>query len=127
MFLLDSDITIWLLRKNKPVIKAVEKLLAEDVTGISTITIAEVYKNIFPEEEKDTQNFIYKQAVFDVTTEVAKSAGRYWQVHNKKLIGMSITDCIVAATAKDQKATLVTLNTKHFPMSDIKILNPLKK
>lgn len=125
MFLLDSDIVVWVLRNEPKILKAVEKLATKDQLAVSTITIAEIFKNIFPEELPRTNNFFLNNSIFDVTSEIAKQSGYYWQDFHKKLANLSITDCIVAATAKNEKAKLVTLNNKHFPMKDIEVLNPL--
>lgn len=63
---------------------------------------------------------------WDVTASIAKQAGLYWQQYSKRLKNLSLTDCIIAATASIHNSTLVSLNKRHFPMKDIKILNPVK-
>ncbi len=125
MFLLDSDIVVWILRNDVKVTRAIEKLSIQGQLAVSTITIAEIFKNIFPEELPRSNNFFTTNTVFDVTSEIAKQSGYYWQDFHKKLANLSITDCIVAATAKNQNVKVVTLNTKHFPMKDIEVINPL--
>lgn len=124
MYLLDSDIVIWVLRRDKKITRAVDKLTIDDTVGISTITIAEVYKNAFPEEFAETERLISKQIAFSVDSKVARLAGQYWKKFRPKLEKLSLSDTIIAATAKFQDATLVTLNTKHFPMDDIKVISP---
>lgn len=126
MYLLDSDIVVWILRKNQAIISSINKLIEEDTTGVSTITILEIYKNVFPKEISDVEEFFKKQKIIPVTAQIAKDGGWYWQQFHKRLKNLNILDCIIASTAKDQKAKLVTLNTRHFPMSDIKIIDPLK-
>lgn len=126
MYILDSDIVVWYLRGEDRIVEAVERTVKPDETGISTITIAEVYKHIFESEISKTENYLKLQVIIPVDQEIAKSAGFYWQKFSKKLKNLSITDCIVAATAKTQNAPLLTLNTRHFPMKDIKVVSPLK-
>ncbi len=125
MYILDSDIIIWILREKLEVIQAVRNIISHDQTGISTISIAEIYKNVFPEEIPNTEFFISRQQIFVVTTEIAKSSGFYWHQFYKNNQGLSLPDCIIAATAQKEKAKLLTLNGKHFPMKDINIINPL--
>lgn len=126
MYILDSDVVIWVLRGERRVILSLDKMVGKQKTGISTITVAEIYKFAFPSEFTKTKDLIDEQQIFDVTSEIAKEAGLYWNQFHNKLLNLSLTDTIIAATAKIHNATLLTLNTRHFPMTDIKILNPLK-
>lgn len=123
MFLLDSDILIWILRKNDRVINLISKLRKKSQLVISVISIAEIYRNIFPSEIIETEEFLKKHVILDIDTEKAKLAGLYWKEHHKNLQNLSLTDCLIAATANLGDLTLVTLNKKHFPMKDIKLLD----
>lgn len=126
MYVLDSDIIIWILRGDRKIISTLDSLVGKNKTGISTITIAEIYKFTFPSEFVKNSDVIEQHQVFTVTSGIAKEAGLYWNQFHNQLLNLSLTDTIIAATAKAHDATLVSLNTRHFPMSDIKILNPLK-
>lgn len=126
MYLIDTDIIIWVLRENKKYQDFLQKIAKKEPIAISTITIAEIYKNVYPSELVKTEHLIQELLTFDVTPSIAKQAGFYWQQYAKILRNLSITDCLIAATANAQDATLVSLNAKHFPMKDIQVLNPLK-
>lgn len=127
MYIIDSNILIWVLRKNKTFTHFYHSLKHEIVISISTVTIAEIYKNVLPGEFIDVEDLINDFKIWDVTAPIAKQGGLYWQEHSKKFRNIHILDCIIAATAKEYDLTVVTLNTRHFPMSDISILDPLKK
>lgn len=94
--------------------------------SISTITIAEIYKNVFPLEIVRTERIIGDFLHLDVISRIAKEAGLYWKDYSKKIEKINILDCIIAATAKEHKASLITLNIRHFPMDDITVLDPAK-
>lgn len=126
MYVLDSDIVIWILRGDEKVISALDDLVGKSKTGVSTITIAEIYKFAFPSEFFKTAEVIEQHQVFNLTSGIAKEAGLYWNQFHKQLLNLNLIDTIVAATAKAYNAALVTLNTRHFPMADIKVVNPLK-
>lgn len=126
MYLLDTDVLIWVLRGRKDVIDKVSKLKATDNISISVITIAEIYQNIFPSELVEIEEYLSRHIIFEVDQKIAKIGGLYWQQYTKRLKNLSLTDCLIAATANVNNATLVSLNTKHFPMKDIQLLNPLK-
>ncbi|OGK13521.1 hypothetical protein A3A93_00290 [Candidatus Roizmanbacteria bacterium RIFCSPLOWO2_01_FULL_38_12] len=124
MYLIDTDILIWVLRGNKEYQDLLLALKDKAALSISTITIAEIYKNIFPSEIVKTENLFNEFQVWDVTTEVAKQGGLYWQQFVKQLRTLNLTDCLIAATAHINNATLVSLNLKHFPMKDIQVVIP---
>lgn len=115
MYLIDTDILIWVLRKNKKYADLLKNLARKGSLTISTITIAEIYKNIYPAELLKTENLLNELQSFDVTPLIAKQAGLYWQNYSKKLKNLNIIDCLIAATANINEATLVSLNKKHFP------------
>src|SRR3990167_11311918 len=127
MFLLDTDVLIWVLRGKKEIVEKVSKLKEESTLAISVISTAEIYKNVYPSELSITEDYLNEHIVFDVDQKIAKIAGLYWQQYIKRLKNLSLTDCLIAATANVNNLKLVSLNTKHFPMKDIKILNPLRQ
>lgn len=124
MYLIDTDILIWVLRGNKQYENLLQNLKDKGLLSISTITIAEIYKNIFPSEILRTENLLNEFQALDVDSTIAKQGGLYWQQFIKQVKSLSLTDCLIAATANVNNATLVSLNTKHFPMKDIKVFNP---
>lgn len=125
MYLLDSDVLIWVLRGNKKIIDKVLILKDKSALCISVISIAEIYKNIFPSELTGTEDYLNQHIIFEVDEKIAKVAGLYWQQYAKRLKNLSLTDCLIAGTANVKNATLVSLNIKHFPMKDIQLLSPL--
>lgn len=124
MYLIDTDVLIWVLRGNKIYQDFLVKLKDEEPLSISVITIAEIYKNIYPAEMVKTENVLNEFLNLEVNAAVAKQAGLYWQQFIKRLKNLSLTDCLIAATASVNNITLVSLNSKHFPMKDIKVINP---
>lgn len=127
MYLLDTNILVWVLRENKIYVDVYRELKRASTLYISTITIAEIYKNVYPAELVGTEEVLSEFEVWDITAPIAKQGGLYWQQYSKNISNLNILDCLIAATAKEYSLVLVTLNTRHFPMNDIAILNPLKK
>src|SRR5258706_12732747 len=119
MYVIDTDVIIWVLRGDKKYENFLQDIKNKSSLSISTITIAEIYKNIYPTEIVKTENLLQELQTWDVTPVVAKQGGLYWQQYAKKLKTLSLTDCLIAATANVNEATLVSLNKKHFPMNDI--------
>jgi len=123
VYLIDTDILIWVLRGNEKYEEFLQSLKDKNAFSISTVTIAEIYKNIYPSELLKTESVLEEFLTWDVTKSIAKQAGLYWQQYVKQLKNLSLTDCLIAATANVNNLTLISLNIKHFPMNDIKILN----
>lgn len=124
MYLLDTDILIWVLRGRKDIVDKVSQLNKKSALSISAITVAEIYQNVFPSELTITEDHVSKYKHINVDSKIAKIGGLYWQQYSKKLKNLSLTDCLIAATANVHNLTLVSLNTKHFPMKDIQVMKP---
>jgi len=122
MYLIDTDVLIWVLRGNKEYEGLLQDLKNKDALSLSTITIAEIYKNIYPSEIVKVENFLNEFQIWDVTSLIAKQAGLYWQQYTKNLKNLSLTDCLIAGTANINNLVLVSFNIKHFPMKDIMLL-----
>ncbi len=127
MYLIDTNIIIWLIRGDKKYEEIIQRLKFKAPLSISSVTVAEVYKNIFPTEFIETENVLSKFEIWDMTYTIAKQAGLYWKDYVKRFQKLHIIDCIIAATAQEHDLTLLTLNTRRFPMPDIKVLDPLAK
>lgn len=127
MYLIDTNIVIWVIRGNTIYEDILQKLKDKTPLSISTITIAEIYKNVLPGEQLKTEDVLDNFENYEVTSKIAKLSGLYWQQYSKKYKNFSIVDCLIAATARENNLTLLTLNTRHFPMDDINVFDPLKK
>ncbi len=127
MYLIDTDIVIWTLRGNRQYLHILDKLRQKSTLAISTVTIAEVYKNTYPSEMIRTEEVLNEYFVWDVSSMIAKQGGLYWQYYVRKFKNLSILDCIIAATAREHNLAILTLNTRHFPMTDIQAFNPVKR
>ncbi len=126
MYLVDTDVLIWVLRGDEKYKELLQTIKKQGSLCISTITIAEIYKNIYPSEMVKTEEILNEFQTYNVSEPIAKQAGLYWQQYSKKLRNLSLTDCMIAATANIHNLIFLSLNTKHFPMKDIKLFHPGK-
>jgi predicted nucleic acid-binding protein len=62
---------------------------------------------------------------FPVTSAVAEKAAELQRDLRKTGRTIALADCLIAATALLEKATLVTANAKHYPTVSDKITRPL--
>lgn len=126
MYLVDTDILIWVLRGNKKYENLLQNLKDKSPLSVSTVTIAEIYKNLYPSETLKTENLLNEFLTWDITPPIAKMAGLYWQQYSKLLKNLSLIDCLIAGTANVNNLILISLNIKHYPMKDIKIINSME-
>lgn len=89
----------------------------------SVITRLEVLAGTRPGEEKAVSALLDLFKSIPVTDDTAEIAAAYMNRFAKSH-GLTVPDALIAATAKQQQATLATLDTKHFPMKDINIEVP---
>jgi len=123
-FLFDTDILIQYFRDDPNAVQFLEQNDAEFL--ISTITIAELFTGARTEEEANTiDHFCLGFGVISVSEQIARQGGllrqKYYPGH-----GTGLADAIIAATALQSKAALVTFNTKHYPMLE-EILVPYSR
>lgn len=96
---------------------------AKILLACSVITRIELLSGMRPEEEIKLERFLAGFEKIDVTDKIARSAGIYMNKYRKSH-GINMADAIIAASAKHTDSKLYTLNTKHYPMSDIKVVKP---
>ncbi len=89
----------------------------------SVITRIELLCGMRAEEESILERFLAGFERIEVTDQIARSAGIYLNKYRKSH-GVNMADAIIAASAKHTFARLHTLNTKHYPMSDIEVVKP---
>ena len=123
-YLIDSDILIDHLRRRTPLQAYLGELKPAARYGCSAIVVAEVYAGMRPAEEPATRQLIEGLVHFPVTTQVAEKAAEIKRRHGRAGATIALDDCLIAATALLEGATLVTCNAKHYPMVPGKITRP---
>lgn len=124
-YLLDTDALIDFSKGRDP---AYSHILAWINTGgtlaVCAVTVAEFYAGLSTQQAGQWQEFIASLAYWDVSAQAAMRAGqdRYKFASQGRTI--TTTDALIAATASEHEAILVTGNVKDYPMTDI-MLFPL--
>ena len=133
MYLLDTNICIYIIKKKPPeVIKKLKSKSLDDIF-ISSITVAELEygaaKSDFPEKNKIS--LIEFLSIFNILPFNDKDAVEFGIIKadlskKGKIIGPM--DLLISAQAKSRKLILVTNNVKEFErIPDIRIENWVKK
>jgi predicted nucleic acid-binding protein len=112
----DTDVLILHLRGNEAAGKALTEAAKESLLHCCAITIGEIYAGMKEDEREKTEKLLDSMVVIDVDRSIAALAGNYRRTN--KSHQLELDDCLIAATCAVRKATLITCNTKHYPMSD---------
>lgn len=112
--LVDTDILIDYLRGVPEAVAYLDSLT--EPFYVSTITIAELYAGVREgRERQELDALIALLPVIPVSVVIATNGGLFRRKFGPSH-GTGILDAMIAATAIDEGATLITLNRKHFPM-----------
>jgi predicted nucleic acid-binding protein len=120
--LLDTNILVDALRGHPDCETFLERTAKEELF-CSVITSAELWAGVRPAEEDDLDVFLGAFRWVPVDESIARTAGRYMLMFAKSH-GLLLPDALIAASAHQARAELVTLNVKHFPMKDIRVVAP---
>lgn len=120
LFLPDTNTLIYGLAKKKPFDLLLGEWIRKKNLALSAIVVAEVLAGINLKEAEPFEALLDKFGSLPVDTAVAKIAASYRREFLKKGHNLKLPDCLIAATAKFYRATLVSFDLKDFPMDDIK-------
>ena len=113
-FLIDTDVIIEYLRGRDRTVNFLETLKGELL--VSVITVAELYSGVKgSEEERVLDQFLLAFSILPVDEKAARRGGFYRRDYNASH-GTGLADALIASTAEEANAVLVTFNRRHFPM-----------
>ncbi|MBL7078320.1 type II toxin-antitoxin system VapC family toxin [Candidatus Shapirobacteria bacterium] len=124
LYLIDTNVLIYALAGKNPWAKWVERWIGAKQLVLSSIVVAEFLTSATDSEAKIFEALLDRFGSLPVDTTVARLAADYRKRFQKKGRKLKLPDCLIAATAKLYRATLVTFNSKDYPMKDIKIFSP---
>ena len=111
--LVDSAVLIDYLRgrdEARAVLEASDEIVASEITRY------EVLAGIRPGEESRTEDVLALPAWMDVDEGISRRAADLARQYRPSFSGIEDADYLIAATALDLEARLLTTNVRHFPM-----------
>lgn len=122
-YILDTTLLIDHLRGRKGAAELVDTLALDNHRlGVCCVSIAELYSGLGQDELAAAGDLTDNMEYYEVSREAAKEAGRYRYEFARRGTTLSTADTLIAATAIDLGATLITANTRDFPMEEIELL-----
>jgi predicted nucleic acid-binding protein len=124
-YLLDTSVIIEFSRRREPSHALVHRLMqSNDDIGTCSIVVAEFFSGIGAGDHPAWRTFFSTLDFWLISQDVAEQAGHYRYTFSKRGIALALPDTLIAAVAVKEDATLVTVNDRHFPMTDIRLLIP---
>jgi predicted nucleic acid-binding protein len=123
--LIDTDIAIDFLRQREYALQLLESWAGEGLLAISTLTHLEIYQGMKTGEEKATNSFLDGLVSVAVNIPIARRAGTMLGELRSKGKTIGIADAIIAATALQFGAPLLTNNIEHYPFPNLKVIRGL--
>ena len=121
--LLDSSVLIDVLRSRRGRREFLAGLVhAGHLLGTTALNVAEIYAGMRPDERTRTEALLYGLECYDVTRRVGQLAGELKQQWAGRGRTLTIPDTTVAAVALEHGCTLLTDNSKDFPMPELQQL-----
>lgn len=117
--LLATDVLVEYLRGREEAVEYLEGLASD--LYVSVISIAELFAGVRDdEEERSLRQFLLAFDAVPVNEKVARTGGLYRRDYGPSH-GTGLADALIAATAEETGASLVSFNRRHFPMVEITV------
>lgn len=117
MKLIDSAVAIDHLRGRPEAVELVRHIAGEEEwLGASELTRFEVLAGLRAGEEHDVEALFSELGWVPVEESIARRAGELARRYRASHAGIDDSDYLIAATALELGAELVTANVRHFPM-----------
>ena len=86
------------------------------------VVLAEVYSGLHPDEVQGAEHLLATLRFPPTSDRAARQAGSRRYTYARQGKQLSVTDCLIAATAREHHATIVTRTTDDYPMPDVTTL-----
>jgi predicted nucleic acid-binding protein len=121
-YLVDTSVLIDALNNKRGRHELLLDLLKQGhLLACCAINVAEVYAGLRPKEEEATEKLLQALTYYHITWPVARRAGLLKRDYGRKGIMLSVADATIAAVAIAHGLTLMTDNTKDFPMKELSL------
>lgn len=121
-FLLDSSVIIDAINSKKGRRQFLRDLItAGNFLACCAINVTEIYAGIRPNEQGNTAAFLTTLDYYPITFPAARLAGELKRDFGKKGTTLSVTETLIAAVAIQHQLSLITDNTKDFPMKELNL------
>jgi len=118
--LLDTDVLIDLLRGRNDTHAFMVEATRHAVPCCSVISVAEIHAGMRPAESASTTALLDALVIVPVSRQIAEVAGQFKA--RARIRRLELADCLIAATAFTEGASLATGNVRDYPMPEVTVL-----
>lgn len=123
LWVLDSTVLIDYLR-GRPTVERVSALAETgDILATTAINVEEIVRGLRPTEAAAATELFAGLEVLSVDLAAAWQAGEWRRDFSTRGVTLWQADCLIAATAKVNGASLATGNPKDFPMPGLEVVH----
>ncbi|HEY3081931.1 MAG TPA: type II toxin-antitoxin system VapC family toxin [Chloroflexota bacterium] len=123
--LLDSDVVIDFLKGVERAVRLLRSLrAAQHDLATMPVIVAEVFVGTPPEGRGYVRLLFDSFVRLPLSDQAAQRAGELGYDHARRGIQLTTPDLLIAATALEHGATLVTRNIRDYPIAGLSILSP---
>ena len=87
----------------------------------SPIQVTEIYTGVRPHEEAATEDLLRSLEYYEITWGIARHAGILKRDYARRGVTLTLADATIAAVALAYQLTLITDNSRHYPMKDLRL------
>lgn len=121
--LLDADAVIDYLRGIRSTVALLQTLNRQGhVPCTCDVVVAEVFSGLHAASRAGGAAFLASLDFLPTSSAAAQQAGEWRFDFARRGIALATTDCLIAATALDHGAVVVTGNLRHYPMAGLAVL-----
>lgn len=120
-YFFDTDVIIDYLKGVDKSLNLIDDILekGKDIY-ISVIVVAELYSvNLKPSDKKTLINLFNSIEIIPINYQLAIKSGELRAKYHRGL-----ADCLIAASVKELKSTLITRNKKDYELMGLKVITP---
>jgi len=122
-YLLDANVVIGWLKGREPAPELLDQLNNRgDILAVNAISLAETFSGLREADVGSAEAFLGALEYWEMDAGVARLAGQLRYRYARLDRPLSVADCLLAAHAISEDATLVTGNVRDFPMPELKLL-----
>jgi len=124
-YLPDTNILIYALSGQESYASWLVKNIKGKKIVLSAIVVSEYLSGVTKDEEIPFRGILENVEVLPVDSVVAQVGAYYRREYSRKRKKVWLFDCLIAAACKVYGATLVTSDSKDYPMKDIKVITKI--
>jgi predicted nucleic acid-binding protein len=122
-YLLDTDAVIDLLNAVSSTVEIVEDVHSRgDTMCTCAVVVAEIHAGLHAPDRVRGACLLTSMWFLATTADAAEQAGSWRYGFARRGRQLSTTDCLIAATALEHGATLITGNDADYPMAEVRRL-----